>query len=209
MKIKIKKILAAILSIGMLFSLCACGGKDKTESKDEPPKISKEEYENMTADDLFNALVESSDRVTVDEYVDIIETFQYADIIDGAFVTRYSITNDVLSKIGSEYPSNKRPLSSEWVPLLITHKSPQVRGYAFQSASPVYDHPEFVTAVKEVMKNEKEPYVLWNIVSSFPTSLVANDSEIAAFVQDMTEHENQQIQSAAKRKLERVAEKNQ
>lgn len=196
-----KKILAVILSVGMLLSLCACGGN---------AAISKKKYESMTADDLFNAVVKSPDIVTVDEYIAIVETYSYADIAASVMELEKNITDEVLQKITSEYATGKRPATTEWVPTLITHKSPQVRGKAFGSAYAVYkDSPEFVTAAKEVMKKEKEPHVIFFMLQGLPTSIVAQDSEIAAFVQEMTNHENERIRKIATMKLEDVAKANQ
>lgn len=213
-----KKLLAIILSIGMLFSVSACGGdkngdqtdgKAKTESKSEAKKITKEEYEKMTADDLFNAIVKSSDSVTLDEYVAITETLQYSEITDSLDIKK-NITNELLKKISKEYDSEHRPNPKDWVPVLIKHEAPQVRGKAFGNAHYLYNEsPEFLAAAKEVMKAETEPYVIYHIIRQLPASLVASDPEIAAYVQEMTNHENTLVQKIATSILEDAAKANQ
>lgn len=208
-----KKLLAIILSIGMLFSFSACGGDKNGEQTDgkakTESKITRKEYEKMTADDLFNSIVKSPDSVTLDEYVAIVETLQYTNIAASGMELEKNITDEVLEKIKDEYSGNKRPTASEWVPLLITHEAAQVRGKAFGNAYSLYNDPEFVTAAKEVMKTEKEPYVIFFIIQQLPKSIVANDPEIAAFVQEMTHHENARVQSTATRLLETVSNANQ
>ena len=59
-----KKLLALILTIGMIFTLAACGGENtgketekETETKQETKKI---DYANMTEDDLIKKLSKMS-----------------------------------------------------------------------------------------------------------------------------------------------------
>lgn len=231
-----KKILAITLSVGMLLSLCACSGdknnveidvnvqrekeqiddnvqtevedKSETETENEIKKITKEEYEKMTADDLFNAIVKDPENITLDEYIAVVETLQYADITD-SLDFKNNITDDVLEKLRSDYwcealyPRN-------WVPLLITHEAPQVRGKAFGNAYYLYgESPEFLTAAKEVMKTETEPFVIYNIIRQLPVSLVASDPELAEFVQKNTNNEHTLVQKIATSTMEKVAKENQ
>lgn len=222
-----KKLLAVVLIIGMLFSISACGngknneqtdGKAQTESnaateaeantEAETKKITKEEYENMTADDLFNAVIKDPENITLDEYIAVIETLQYVDITDSLDLKR-NITNDVLKKLRDEYWCETL-YPRTWVPLLITHEAPQVRGMAFGNAHPIYNEsPEFVAAAKEVMKTETEPYVLYYMMRQIPSALVANDPEINEFVQRNTTHENELVKHMANKVLENAAEVNQ
>lgn len=210
-----KKILTVVLCIGMLLSLGACGnggnneqtsGDVKTESKENIKKISKEKYEKMTADDLFNAVVKSPDSVTLEEYIAITETLQYSEITESLNLKK-NITDELLKKISKEYDSEHRPNPKDWVPVLINHEAPQVRGKAFGNAHYLYiENPEFLAAAKEVMKTETEPYVIYHIIRQLPVSIVANDPEIAEFVQKMANHENSYIKKTAESTLKNVAE---
>lgn len=224
---KMKKILSVILSIGIVFSLGACGNgnnnenadsktqaeskaENKEENKEETKKITKEEYEKMTADDLFKAIVKSEDEITLDEYVAIVETLQYVEITDNLDLKK-NITEDVLKKIKNDYDFNHKPKPKDWVPLLVTHEAPQVRGEAFANAYPLYtSDPEFVSRVKELMKTETEPYVIFYIIYNLATSSrVASDPEIAAYLQEMTTHENARVQHIATSCLESAAKEGQ
>ena len=52
-----KKLLALILAIGMIFSLAACGG-DKTDTDGEVKQESKElDYANISEDDLIKKYI--------------------------------------------------------------------------------------------------------------------------------------------------------
>lgn len=176
------------------------------EQEAEPISITKEVYEQMTADDLFNAIVKSPDTVTLEEYIAITETLQFVDITESLDLKR-NITNTLLKKIVSEYDFKHRPNPRDWVPLLITHEVPQVRGKAFGNAYYLYgESPEFLAAAKEAMNNETDPFVLYNIIRQLPSSLVASDPEIAAFVQATTTNEHQLVQKVATLKLEEIAE---
>lgn len=176
------------------------------EQESEPIVITKEVYEQMTEEDLFNAIVKDPETVTLEEYIAITETLQFVDITESLDLKR-NITDSLLSDIGSEYDSKHRPNPRDWVPLLITHEAPQVRGTAFGNAYYLYgESPEFLAAAKEVMNTETDPFVLYNIIRQLPVSLVASDPEIVAFVQATTTNEHQLVQKIATLKLEKIAE---
>ena len=85
-----KKILAFILAVGMVFSLAACGGENtgkeneketeieteiETETKQETKKI---DYANMTEDDLIKEFIKDEQNITLDEFVNLASTYSYA-----------------------------------------------------------------------------------------------------------------------------------
>lgn len=195
-----KKILAVILSIGMLFSITACGGnkntdkaavESNTESESEVSlkNITKEEYEQMTADDLLKT-IKDPENVTLDEYVAIVETLKFVDITENLELKK-NITEEALKKMKSN------PKVSEYVPILIKNEAPQVRGRAHANAYPVYSsNPEFLAEVKEMLKTEKDPYVLYYALYTLSTR-VATDPEIGEFVQEMTNNENEKVRQYA------------
>lgn len=92
-----KKILAVILSVGMLFSLCACGGSTKNIQNSE---ITKEEYEQMTANDLLKGIKDKKN-VTPEEYAAIVETLEFVNIKDN-FELEKNITDDALKTIKND-----------------------------------------------------------------------------------------------------------
>lgn len=59
------------------------------------------------------------------------------------------------------------------------------------------------------MKTEKEPHVIFFIIQQMPASLIANDPDVSAFVQEMTGHENERIRKVAEMRLEDAAKLNQ
>ena len=70
-----KKILAFILAVGMVFSLAACGGENtgkETETKQETKKI---DYTNMTEDDLIEEFIKDEQNITLDEFVNLASTY--------------------------------------------------------------------------------------------------------------------------------------
>lgn len=115
-----------------------------------------------------------------------------------------------MKKIKNDYDFDKKPKPKEWVPVLIKHEAPQVRGRAYANAYPLYsEKQEFVTEVKELMKTETDPYVIYYIIYNLATpSRVQNDPEISAYVQEMTNHENAKIQKLAASMLEEAAKGN-
>lgn len=100
-----KKLLALILTIGMVFSLAACGGdktgkdeadqkmKEETETKEETKEDTKEEtekldYANMTEDDLIKEFINDENNITLDEFLKLVSTYSYATINDNLSLTK-------------------------------------------------------------------------------------------------------------------------
>ena len=82
-----KKILAFILTVGMVFSLVACGGEKTgkgTETKQETKKI---DYANMTEDDLIKEFIKDEQNITLDEFIDLVSTYSYATMTNGTSLT--------------------------------------------------------------------------------------------------------------------------
>ena len=71
----IKKLLAMILTIGMIFTLASCGG-DKTGSGGQQAGGAKKiDYANMTEDDLIKEFIKDEKNITLDESVDLVSTY--------------------------------------------------------------------------------------------------------------------------------------
>lgn len=204
-----KKILAVILSIGMLFSLAACGndnnneqtdGDIKTESKAETGKITKEKYASMTADDLLKNINDIKN-VTPEEYAAVVETLEFVNIKDN-FELEKNITDDALKTIKNE--AEKFPSVSAWVKILWDSEVPQVKGRALINASPAYsDFPELLTEAEENLKTEQDPYIIYCTLKGLP-SVSFEKEEIITYVQSLVNHENARLSQYANYLLETV-----
>ena len=70
-----KKLLALILAIGMIFSLAACGG-DKTDTDGEVKQESKElDYANISEDDLIKKYIKDTQNITAEEFINLVSTY--------------------------------------------------------------------------------------------------------------------------------------
>lgn len=203
-----KRLLAIILSVGMLFSLCACGGDKnneqtdgevKTESKAETSKITKEEYEKMTADDLLKDIKDIKN-VTPEEYAAVVETLEFVNIKDN-FELEKNITDEALGIIKNE--AEKFPTVSEWVKILWNSEVPQVKGRALINASPAYSDPALLTEAKESLKTEENPYIIYCTLKGLPSASF-KEEEIITYVQGLVNHENARLSQYANYLLETV-----
>lgn len=205
-----KKILAIMLSIGMLFSLASCGdkntaadgGENKTESKAEAAskKITKEEYEKMTAEDLLKNIKDIKN-VTPEEYAAVVETLEFVSIKED-FELEKNITDEALKIIKREAETS--PAVSKWVQILLKSDAPQVKGRALINASPAYSaNPELLTEIKESLKTEENPYIIYCILKGLP-SKTFEEEEIITYVKGLTSHENARLVKYASYLLETV-----
>lgn len=208
-----KKLLAGVLSIGMLFALCACGGdknnerdlnendvQNEAEAEVEVKKITKEEYENMTADDLLKGIKDKKN-VTPEEYAAVVETLEFVNIKDN-FELEKNITDEALQTI--KYDAETFPRVSAWVKLLWDSEVPQVKGRALINASPAYsDFPELLTEAEESLKTEQDPYIIYCTLKGLP-SVSFDKEEIITYVQNLINHENARLSQYASYLLETV-----
>lgn len=194
-----KKLLAVILSVGMLFSLCACGGNTKNIQNSE---ITKEEYEKMTANDLLKGIKDKKN-VTPEEYAAVVETLEFVTIKDN-FELETNITDEALKTIKND--AETFPRVSEWVKILWDSEAPQVKGRALINASPAYsDFPELLTEAKESLKTEQDPYIIYCTLKGLP-SVSFEEEEIITYVQNLVNHENARLSQYANYLLETVIE---
>ena len=90
-----KKIVAFILTLVMIFSLAACGGdKKETETVKESQKL---DYANMTADDLLKDIKDQKN-VTLDEFAALVSTYSYVTITDDLELEE-NITTEAIEKL--------------------------------------------------------------------------------------------------------------
>ena len=93
-----KKLLALILTIGMIFTLASCGG-DKTESGGKQASGAKKiDYANMTEDDLIKEFIKDEQNITLDEFINLVSTYSYATINDKLELDE-NITNKAIKKL--------------------------------------------------------------------------------------------------------------
>lgn len=193
-----KKILAFILAVGMVFSLAACGGEStgkenekETETKQETKKI---DYANMTEDDLIKEFIKDEQNITLDEFVNLVSTYSYATIND-----KLELDENITDKAIKKLKDNKAALPSakEFVEPLLKSESPQVRGYAFSNISTFFGASDsHKAAAKEILKTEKEPYVIKCAVRALGNE-GGKDAEIGKFLLDAAKNENAVVRRQA------------
>ena len=151
------------------------------------------DYANMTAEELV-AKIKDPANPTVEEYAWLCSTFQYVEINDELELEE-NITDEALSLVGDaiydgdgQYPDMDGVFDE-----LIKSEAPQVRGYALSlTYSFVGVSDEGIAVCKEMIANEKDPYVIKCLVSALSNE-VATDPEIANFIIEMSENENAAI----------------
>ena len=182
-----KKLLALILTIGMIFTLTSCGG-DKTGSGGQQGQSAKKiDYENMTEDDLIKKFVKDEQNITLEEFINLASTYSYATIND-----KLELDENITDKAIKKLKDNKAtlPPAKDFVEPLLKSEAPQVRGYAFSNmASLLGASAAHVTAAKEILKTEKEPYVIKCAVAALANE-GGKDAEIGQFLLDAAKNEN-------------------
>lgn len=193
-----KKLLALILTIGMVFSLAACGGKNteketekETETKQETKKI---DYANMTEDDLIKEFIKDEQNITLDEFVDLASTYSYA-TINNKLELDENITDKAIKKLKEN--KAKLPAAKEFVEPLLKSDALQVRGYAFSNIATFFGASDSHKAsAKEILKTEKEPYVIKCAVRALGNE-GGKDAEIGKFLLDAAKNENAVVRRQA------------
>ena len=193
-----KKILAFILAVGMVFSLAACGGENtgketekETETKQETKKI---DYANMTEDDLIEEFIKDEQNITLDEFVDLASTYSYA-TINNKLELDENITDKAIKKLKEN--KAKLPAAKEFVEPLLKSDAPQVRGYAFSNIATFFGASDsHKAAAKEILKTEKEPYVIKCAVKALGNE-GGKDAEIGKFLLDAAKNENAVVRRQA------------
>lgn len=189
-----KKILAFILAVGMVFSLAACGGENtgkETETKQETKKI---DYANMTEDDLIKEFIKDEQNITLDEFIDLASTYSYA-TINNKLELDENITDKAIKKLKEN--KAKLPAAKEFVEPLLKSDAPQVRGYAFSNIATFFGASDSHKAsAKEILKTEKEPYVIKCAVKALGNE-GGKDAEIGKFLLDAAKNENSAVRRQA------------
>ena len=149
-----KKLLAMILTIGMIFTLASCGG-DKTENGGQQAGGAKKiDYANMTEDDLIKEFIKDEKNITLDEFIDLVSTYSYATINN-----KLELDENITDKAIKKLKDNKAtlPAAKEIVEPLLKSDSPQVRGYAFSNIATFFGASDsHKAAAKEILKNEAD-----------------------------------------------------
>lgn len=169
--------MATVMALVLLFSMTAC-------SKD---------YADMTADDLIKDIKDQSN-VTVDEYVNLASTYSNVKITEDLELEE-NITDEAIKKLIDN--GAKLPSTTEYMGILLKSESPQVRGRAISNISSMLGADENNLALaKELIKTEKEPFVLYKATEALSNEGGA-DAEIGKFLMDMAKNENHLIRMRA------------
>lgn len=189
-----KKILAFILAVGMVFSLAACGGENTGKETETKQKTKKIDYANMTEDDLIKEFIKDEQNITLDEFVNLASTYSYANIND-----KLELDENITDKAIKKLKDNKAtlPAAKEFVEPLLKSDSPQVRGYAFSNIATFFGVSDSHKAsAKEILKTEKEPYVIKCAVKALGNE-GGKDAEIGKFLLDAAKNENAVVRRQA------------
>ena len=179
-----KKIVAFILTLGMIFSLAACGGGKK---------VDQTSYGKMTADDLLKN-IKDQQNVTLEEFTELVSTLAYAGITDDMELEE-NITTEAIKKLKDS--GAKLPSPEEYVEPLLKSEAPQVRGYAISNVGSILGVSDgHISAAKEMLKNEKEPYVICCAVRALANE-GGKDADIGAFLLNAAKNENSKVRKQA------------
>lgn len=189
-----KKILAFILAVGMVFSLAACGGENTGKETETKQKTKKIDYANMTEDDLIKEFIKDEQNITLDEFVNLASTYSYANINN-----KLELDENITDKAIKKLKDNKAtlPAAKEFVEPLLKSDAPQVRGYAFSNIATFFGVSDSHKAsAKEILKTEKEPYVIKCAVKALGNE-GGKDAEIGKFLLDAAKNENAVVRRQA------------
>ncbi len=175
-------LLISVMLIVGLFVLTGCNNK----------KEDKLDYANMTADDLL-AKIKDKDNVTPDEMKWLVSTYSYVKIDEEKLDLEDNITDEAIKKLDSK----ALPKLDSYISELFKSDAPQVRGYAVSKITSLFGvSNENLTLAKELIKNEKEPYVLKEAVKALRNE-GKNDKDIADFLLNMANNQNAVIRKEA------------
>ena len=189
-----KKILAFILAVGMVFSLAACGGENTGKETETKQKTKKIDYANMTEDDLIKEFIKDEQNITLDEFVNLASTYSYATINN-----KLELDENITDKAIKKLKDNKAtlPAAKEFVEPLLKSDAPQVRGYAFSNIATFFGASDSHKAsAKEILKTEKEHYVIKCAVKALGNE-GGKDAEIGKFLLDAAKNENAVVRRQA------------
>ena len=175
-------LLISVMLIVGLFVLTGCNNK----------KEDKLDYANMTADDLL-AKIKDKDNVTPDEMKWLVSTYSYVKIDEEKLDLEDNITDEAIKKLDSK----ALPKLDSYIGELFKSDAPQVRGYAVSNITSLFGvSNENLVLAKELIKNEKEPYVLKKAVVALRNE-GKNDKDIADFLLNMANNQNAVIRKEA------------
>ena len=210
-------LLALVLAISLL--TVACGEKtdqpvDKTEQpmadntaqeagdkteKEEPLTVKESldiDYDNMTEEDLIKELIADIKNITVDEYLNLLESYKYAK--SDKFEEFLTIKNDktfealnLLRKQEAIFPDKTEVLVKA-----LQSPEPVVRGKVlFDVSSSIRDDANQMKMLIDLGKTEEDPYVLDRLTDTFRYYM--DNAEVADFMFKMSKHEHPVIRSRA------------
>lgn len=197
-----KKFLALILAILMLFTLAACGGGGETpETPDAPDApvaaadevhgIKKDAYAALTADDLISKLIKDKTAPTVEEYTALIETIELAEL-DERFNFADNATNDAFLQLKSDGATLPKIL--DCANAIIANDSAKVRAYYYSKLGNVFfdESTAYYAPIKAKILAETEAiaiaYTFRYLASNF-----RSDAEFCNFVLSHKDNENAMV----------------
>lgn len=194
-----KKFLAIILAILMLFSLAACGGGGETPetpdapvaADDEVHGIKKDAYAALTADDLISKLIKDKAAPTVEEYTALIETIELAEL-DERFNFADNATNDAFLQLKSDGAT--LPNILDCANTIIANDSAKVRAYYYSKLGNVFfdESTAYYAPIKTKVLAETEAiaiaYAFRYLASNF-----RSDAEFCNFVLSHKDNENAMV----------------
>ncbi len=182
-----------VLCMSLVLSFASCGKKN--EEKEPVPDVSSDEYSKLTPEDIIEKYIKDKNNISLEDYTALLSTLAYVPINNDTLELEDNNTARALNLLGNGNAVFPEP--EKVVEALIHDKSPQVRGFAVTLAGSLLESDEEnLSLLKDVIKNEKEPYVLKCATDTFAFG-GAEDPDIGKFLVRMTKNDNKAVRLSA------------
>lgn len=171
---------------------------DKTE-KEEPITVKESlniDYDNMTEEDLIKELIADTNNITVDEYLNFLESYKYAktDNFEESLAIKNEKTFKALTILMGE--NAVFPDKTETLVKALQSPEPVVRGKVlFDVSSSIREDANLMNMLLDLGQTEEDPYVLDRLADTFRYYM--GNPEVAEFMFKMSKHEHPVIRSSA------------
>ena len=167
--------------------------EESKEAKSQK-NIKELDYKNLTVEDLTKNLIGKKE-LTDEEFLELVSTYRYVPITEDLNLEDGSVTQQAFSLLDDK--NIKYTPSQNVLKTLIKSEYPQLRGIACELMDEFNGaKEENIDLVKEILKTEKEPYVLRRAISVVAYK-AGEDPEIAKFLLDMAKNENPGVRERA------------
>ncbi len=194
-----KKLLALLLALSMVFTLVACGGGEKEPGSEKEPGGEKAgagediqaKYATMTAEDLIKEFIKDEANPTNEELIALAKTGAYGTIGEKNVFER-NITDEALAVF--EKKEIEGAYATGFAKTLIEDENAMVRAYAYNSFSEYVplDYEELENFLIEKATAETDTVVVACVLNGLKNAL-SERSEFADFAVECAKHEDASI----------------